>query len=154
MKFRDIDRDTLPDGSSFLVKAIHRTATILARRTGRELSKVTAFNVIEWRVASGLHAFGKASQRDLVEYTGGDQAQTSRILSSFVERGLVHSEKSGIDKRARNFELTEEGVMAVENALPIIARFFSRIDAELDENEQATLIGLLNRVLNAAEKTD
>ena len=151
MIFHTIDSATLPQGSSFLVKVIHRMGTLLAKQTGTELASITDFNVVEWRVVSGLHAFGRSTQKALVDYTGGDQAQTSRVLASLEKKGMVRSEAGGADRRARNFELTEIGLKSVEAAMPDIAEYFRRIDQTLTADEKATFIALLNRLLAAAE---
>lgn len=150
MKFQDIDSETLPKSSGFLVKIIHRMSTLLARNTADEFASITSFNIVEWRVVSGLYAFGSSRQKQLVDYTGGDQARTSRILTSLERRGMVQSTASEEDARAKIFELTEEGQQAVLAAMPQIAAYFSRIDQALTAEEKATLIDLLNRILDAA----
>jgi len=150
MKFQDIDSETLPKSSGFLVKIIHRMSTLLARNTAGEFASITSFNIVEWRVVSGLYAFGTSRQKRLVDYTGGDQAQTSRILASLERSGVVRSTTSVRDARARIFELTGEGRRAVAAAMPQVAEYFSRIDHALTTEEKATLIDLLNRMLDAA----
>ena len=100
MKFHNIDRNKIPDGASFVVKAVHRMGSLLAKRTNEELDRNSTFNLAEWRIASGLYAFGKTSQKALVEYTGSEQAHTSRVLAGLEQRGLARSEQSREDKRA------------------------------------------------------
>jgi DNA-binding MarR family transcriptional regulator len=150
MKFQDIDSETLPKSSGFLVKIMHRMSTLLARNTAEEFGSITSFNIVEWRVVSGLYAFGTSRQKRLVDFTGGDQAQTSRILASLERNGAVRSTTSDKDARAKIFELTEEGRGAVAAAMPKVAEYFSRIDQALTAQEKATLIDLLNRMLDAA----
>jgi DNA-binding MarR family transcriptional regulator len=151
MRFQDIDSDTLPESSSFLVKAIHRMSTLLARQTTEKFSSITDFDIVEWRVVSGLFAYRTATQKALVEYSGGDQAQTSRILARLEIKGMVQSTTSGEDKRARIFELTEAGNNAVEAAMPDVASYFKRVDDTLTRAEKATFIALLSRLLAAAD---
>jgi len=151
MKFQNIDSETLPRSSSFLVKVLHRMSTLLARKTTEEFAKVTDFNIVEWRVVSGLYAFGISTQKTLVDYTGGDQAQTSRVLAGLERQGIVRSQSNSKDKRARDFELTETGRISVEAAMPAIAAFFRQIDEALTEEEKDALMSLLNRVLSATD---
>ena len=150
MKFHDIDSESLPKSSSFTVKMIHRMSTLLARNTAAEFASITSFNIVEWRVVSGLYAFGISRQKALVDYTGGDQAQTSRILADLERKGLVRSVTCGDDRRVKNFELTEKGNLEVAAAMPSIARYFQRIDEALSAEEKETLINLLERTLDAA----
>ena len=150
MKFQDIDSETLPKSSGFLVKIMHRMSTLLARNTAEEFASITRFNIVEWRVVSGLYAFGASRQKRLVDYTGGDQAQTSRILASLQRAEMVRSTTSEKDGRAKIFKLTEEGEQAVADAMPRVAAYFSQIDQALTDEETATLIELLNRMLDAA----
>lgn len=147
MKFHNIDSETLPKSSSFLVKVIHRMSTLLARNATKEFAAITDFNIVEWRVVSGLYAFGKSNQKSLVEFTGGDQAQTSRTLAELERRGLIRTEANGKDRRARDIELTETGWSAVDAAMPNISAYFRRIEETLTQDEKATLIALLNRLL-------
>ena len=63
---------------------------------------------------------------------------------------MVRSLPSGDDRRVKNFELTEEGRHEVEAALPAIVSYFSQIDQSLTEAEKATLIALLDRILDSA----
>lgn len=150
MKFNGIDSETLPKSSSFLVKIIHRMSTLLSKKTAAEFAAITAFNIVEWRVVSGLYAFGVSSQKTLIDYTGGDQAQTSRILADLVQRGLVRSITNGTDRRVKNFELTDTGQRDVAAAMPAIAQYFERIEDALTAEEKATLIALFDRLLQAA----
>ena len=150
MKFQDIDSETLPKSSSFLVKILHRMSTLLAKNTTTEFASVTPLNIVEWRVISGLYAFGESRQKALVAYTGSDQAQTSRILADLERKGLVRSVTSGEDRRVKNFALTAQGVNEVEAAMPGVAAYFQGIDAVLSHDEKATLISLLERILGAA----
>lgn len=150
MKFQNIDSETLPKSSSFIVKTIHRMSTLLARNTTQVFETVTTFNIVEWRLVSGLYAFGTSRQKQLVDFTFGDQAQTSRVLADLERAGLVRSLPSADDRRVKNFELTQTGKQKVEAAMPAIASFFSQIDQALSDAEKAQLITLLNRVLEAA----
>lgn len=151
MKFRDIDSETLPKSSSFIVKMLHRMSTLLARSTSAEFASITAFNIVEWRVVSGLYAFGKSRQKTLVDYTGGDQAQTSRILADLERKEMVRSVINSQDRRVKDFELTEQGAQEVAKAVPAIARYFQTIDDALSSEEKAALIAVFDRILEAAE---
>lgn len=126
-------------------------STLLARQTTEKFSSITDFDIVEWRVVSGLFAYRTATQKALVEYSGGDQAQTSRILARLEIKGMVQSTTSGEDKRARIFELTEAGNNAVEAAMPDVASYFKRVDDTLTRAEKATFIALLSRLLAAAD---
>ena len=151
MKFHNIDRNKIPDGASFVVKAVHRMGSLLAKRTNEELDRNSTFNLAEWRIASGLYAFGKTSQKALVEYTGSEQAHTSRVLAGLEQRGLARSEQSREDKRAREFEMTVAGKVAYEDALPSMSKFFTEIDQSLSEGELELFINMLDRLMTAAE---
>ena len=150
MKFQNIDSETLPKSSSFLVKIIHRMSTLLARNTTAEFASVTTFNIVEWRVVSGLYAFGTSRQKELVDFTFSDQAQTSRVLADLERIGMVRSLPNDEDRRVKNFELTEAGRSEVAHAMPSIAHFFNQNDEALSEDEKATLIALLSRILDSA----
>ncbi|RPG07319.1 MAG: MarR family transcriptional regulator [Phycisphaera sp. TMED24] len=154
MKFRNIDSETVPRSASFLVKIVHRVSTLLTRSVTAEVASTTRFNIPEWRVASLLYAFGTSRQKELVDRSFADQAQTSRGLADLERTGIVRSLPSGEDRRVKNFELTEEGRREVEAAMPAIFSYFSQIDQSLNDEEKATLIALLDRVLEAAQNSE
>ena len=154
MKFRNIDSETVPRSASFLVKIVHRMSTLLIRSVTAEFASTTRFNIPEWRVASLLYAFGPSRQKELVDRSFADQAQTSRGLADLERTGIVRSLPSGADRRVKNFELTEEGRREVEAAMPAIVSYFSQIDQSLSDEEKATLIALLDRVLEAAQNSE
>ena len=93
-------------------------------------------------------------QKELVDRSFADQAQTSRGLADLERTGIVRSLPSGEDRRVKNFELTEEGRREVEAAMPAIVSYFSQIDQSLNDEEKATLIALLDRVLEAAQNSE
>ncbi len=154
MKFRNINSETVPRSASFLVKIVHRMSTLLIRSVTAEFASTTRFNIPEWRVASLLYAFGTSRQKELVDRSFADQAQTSRGLADLERTGIVRSLPSGADRRVKNFELTEEGRREVEAAMPAIVSYFSQIDQSLSDEEKATLIALLDRVLEAAQNSE
>ena len=154
MKFRNIDSETVPRSASFLVKIVHRMSTLLTRSVTAEFASTTRFNIPEWRVASLLYAFWTSRQKELVDRSFADQAQTSRGLADLERTGIVRSLPSGEDRRVKNFELTEEGRREVEAAMPAIVSYFSQIDQSLNDEEKATLIALLDRVLEAAQNSE
>jgi len=154
MKFRNINSETVPRSASFLVKIVHRMSTLLTRSVTAEFASTTRFNIPEWRVASLLYAFGTSRQKELVDRSFADQAQTSRGLADLERTGIVRSLPSGADRRVKNFELTEEGRREVEAAMPAIVSYFSQIDQSLSDEEKATLIALLDRVLEAAQNSE
>ena len=80
MKFQDIDSETLPKSSGFLVKIMHRMSTLLARNTAEEFASITRFNIVEWRVVSGLYAFGASRQKRLVDYTAAIRRKRVEFL--------------------------------------------------------------------------
>ena len=151
MKFQNIDSETVPQSASFLVKIVHRMSMLLMRNVTAEFASASRFNIPEWRVASLLYAFGTSRQKNLVDRSFADQAQTSRGLADLERTGMVRSLPSGEDRRVKNFELTEEGRREVEAAMPAIVSYFSQIDQALNDEEKATLISLLDRVLAAAQ---
>ena len=150
MKFQNIDSETVPQTASFLVKIVHRMSMLLIRNVTAEIASASRFNIPEWRVASLLYVFGTSRQKELVDRSFADQAQTSRGLADLERTGMVRSLQSGQDGRVKNFELTEEGRREVEAAMPTIVSYFSRIDQSLNDEEKATLVNLLDRMLEAA----
>jgi DNA-binding PadR family transcriptional regulator len=99
------------------------------RARGSVISELTAFQQNILVILSRETMYGLAIKRELEEYYGEDvnHGRLYPNLDDLVELGLI--EKSELDKRTNQYELTEEGHDAVLDRLDwILSKFLT--DAE------------------------
>lgn len=94
-----------------------------------------------------------ATQRDLVQRSGRDKAQVTRLVQGLREKGLVEVRADELDRRSTRLYLTPAG-RAVhgelhQHALALAAQAL----AGLDERERAELAALLGRVQESLRGT-
>lgn len=96
-----------------------------------------------------LGYFGRqpgATQSDLAQHSGRDKAQLARLIKGLRERGLLLAEADEADRRNLRLTLSAEG-QAVQRALQQQARRLgASAVAGFSEQEQQTLLALLQRV--------
>jgi DNA-binding MarR family transcriptional regulator len=87
-----------------------------------------------------------AAQSDLVAHSGRDKAQVARLIRGLRERGLLLAEADEADRRSTRLRLSAEGRDLHVALHRNDGRLAAAALAGLSEAEQATLLGLLERV--------
>ncbi|WUL62354.1 MarR family transcriptional regulator [Streptomyces sp. NBC_00344] len=92
---------------------------------------------------------GPSAMRALATTLSCDASNMTGIIDRLEKRGLVRREPSPTDRRVKNVVLTDEGERIID---AIRAKMHLTLDglATLDEDDRATLAGLLERVFAAA----
>ncbi|GAB4061275.1 MarR family winged helix-turn-helix transcriptional regulator [Uliginosibacterium sediminicola] len=92
------------------------------------------------------------TQQDLVQQSGRDKAQITRIVQQLMERGLLAREADPADRRRFNLQLTDKGLQ-IEQAMQAQRKaLLASMLGALDHTEQAQLISLLQRMRRGAEQ--
>ncbi|RZJ91041.1 MAG: hypothetical protein EOO20_06360 [Chryseobacterium sp.] len=76
-----------------------------------------------------------------------DKASINRTVNFLSKIEMVNIEKSLVDKRATLVELTPLGIEIAEKMLALLKEFDQSFAAALNMDEQAQLIGLLNKLI-------
>lgn len=92
---------------------------------------------------------GPRTQRDLVEYVGSDRVSMMRIVDDLEARGLAIRRAVPGDRRLRAVELTDQGRAVFHDAETAARSTSEALLEHLDPDERATLIGLLERFIEA-----
>lgn len=100
------------------------------------------------RVLIKLHDQGGASsQRELQQDARISSASLCETLSKLADEGFIERKRSGTDRRQFDVLLTERGFEQARTVKGEVERFEQDCLSCLDEEEQKTLIDLLDRVV-------
>jgi DNA-binding MarR family transcriptional regulator len=104
--------------------------------------------------ARALRFFARHSgctQQDLVEHSGRDKAQITRIVQQLMERELLSREPDPNDRRRFNLQLTKKG-LALQDAMHAQRKKLAAdMLKDLSKEERQQLMGLLERMRASAE---
>jgi DNA-binding MarR family transcriptional regulator len=134
----------LGDDIGFLLS---RASGLVVRSTNEALAddglRVRQYSVLVLACA----AADGISQRDLAETLGLDPSQVVLLVDELATAGLVERRPSPSDRRTRLVAATAQGLRAVRGAAHRAASGQQRRLSRLSAEEQATLRGLLSRLV-------
>jgi len=108
--------------------------------------------VPEWRLITVIAERGSTTQFGLGVDTRMDKVTVSRAASGLVERGLVRRSPNPNDKRSHLLSLTAEGEDLYAQVAPKALALEQAVLAEFSPAEIATLVGMLDRLEEAATR--
>ncbi|AWK86574.1 MarR family winged helix-turn-helix transcriptional regulator [Azospirillum thermophilum] len=101
----------------------------------------------QWAALVTLHTEGALSQNQLGRLTYMDPATTQGVILRLVERKLVERHPDPQDRRRTSVQLTRSGQTIVTSLLARAASAHDKTLEPLNAEEQATLMGLLARLM-------
>ncbi len=150
MSVKQLEFDDIPPGASLLTVVVYRLSRLLRAQTEQVLSHSGELSVVDWRIILGLFMRPSATQKELVEFVLMHQTQVSRSLALLEDQGLIRSERSMQDKRARLFSLTPRGMEVYEQNSPTITEFCEAIDQCLSPAETKQFLDFNMRIARAS----
>jgi DNA-binding MarR family transcriptional regulator len=101
-------------------------------------------------VLSALAAFPDVDQVSVGRLLAHDRSTVGIVVKRLVERGLVRRRLSALDKRRHKLRLTVRGERLLADSHDAAARAQRRLLAPFTVNERASLLGLLERLVESA----
>ncbi len=150
MTIKQLDIGDIPPGASLLTVVVYRLSRLLRAQTEQALSFSGELSLVDWRIILGLFMRPSATQKELVEFVLMHQAQVSRSLAMLEDQGLIRSERSMQDKRARLFSLTPRGQEIYDQNSPTITEFCEAIDQCLSPTETKQFLEMTMRIAEAS----
>lgn len=145
-----------PRGASLAVLSTHRVPAHLARRFHQIFTGVTAeildpenIRPIEWAVLAAVTDHPRLEQGRVALSLGIDATSTSQMVERLVDTGLIERKVDPSDRRARVLEPTAAGLQLRRRLRPALVAAQRQVMAALSDQEQATLIDLLVRILES-----
>ena len=135
-----LDLDTyVPGLLTFVANKLSRSASALYRRE-------FGVNVTEWRVLAQLAIEPGVTAARICQVIGFDKGPVSRTLGAMEQAGLIEARGDPADSRRRLVALTAGGRALHDRIITVALERERRLLSCLDDAEQATLIGYLNRL--------
>lgn len=133
----------------FLIRRLHQIHTALfAQECGEE--KITP---IMYSVLSALSQIGPVDQTTLARAVAIDKTNMADILERLRKRGLIRRRTSTKDRRVRLTGLTDEGRELLDRIDAKAERAHLRTLEDLPPAEQAQLVDLMTRIVEAKDTT-
>jgi DNA-binding MarR family transcriptional regulator len=125
--------------------------TNLSNRNFKIALKRSPVNVRQFRVLAVLFRLPGLSLTELVEKTAIDQPTLSRMVDQLSALGLLKRETARNDGRLVRLSLTASGERLIEDLWPVAWKHYRIGVVELTQQEEASLIKLLKRVLDSLQ---
>jgi DNA-binding MarR family transcriptional regulator len=125
-----------------------RLAKVIQKRSTEELLGIT---VRQLMLLSYLRWGGAALQQQLCEYLWMDPNNCVLLLNELEERGYLERRRDPTDRRRHVVDLTDAGLLALEQAERAQESIGEQLFAGLSDEERATLRSLLSRALEPAQ---
>ena len=134
-----------PGHAVFLPYVLNR-ATAALNADFQQVLREHGLTLLHWRVLAFLRDADGLGVSALANITGSDQATLSRALTVMEKAGYIARHPDPLDQRVATIRLCPAGRRQFARVLPIALRLHLRAVADLSQEEQETLIGLLNRI--------
>jgi DNA-binding MarR family transcriptional regulator len=125
-----------------------RLAKVIQKRSTEDLLGIT---VRQLMLLSYLRWGGAALQQQLCEYLWMDPNNCVLLLNELEERGYLERRRDPTDRRRHVVDLTDAGLLALEQAERAQESIGEQLFAGLSDEERATLRSLLSRALEPAQ---
>jgi DNA-binding MarR family transcriptional regulator len=143
------------DGSDFelssffpyLVRIYYRA---VSQSVSSIYSTLYGLSVSEWRTMAVLGPHQPLSASEIVERSSMDKVNVSRAIAGLRKKGFLGRGVNADDRRRVVLWLTENGNDVFQTLVPLIRELEAKLLDGLSEDEQATLIRLMEKVRNNA----
>lgn len=106
-----------------------------------------------WRTLFYLEQIGSGvSQRRLAEVMGIEGPSLVRLLDNLEAKGLIQRQPSEVDRRSKSVVLTDSARELLIELHQVAARVRNTILADIDESEIEGCVGVLERMMTAANR--
>lgn len=99
-----------------------------------------------WRILAVLGEHGVLSAKEAAEMTRMEKMQVSRAISFLKEHTLVTQATDPQDRRVSRVRLTPAGKALYQQIIPLVTEREQQLLAALDDDEQALLLKLMQRI--------
>lgn len=135
--------------SRLQIKLNKQASSILRTHAGLSLSQWRALSLVATaRTAS------KVTLTELAAVSAVDKGLLSRALNSLCELGLVTATASALDHRVHDLALTAEGRACFQRMLPVMQARQAALRVALSDEESAVVNSIIDKLTDAAGKTD
>lgn len=102
--------------------------------------------ITEWRILAVLGRFPGMSAVGVAERSAMDKVAVSRAVARLLERGLLHRETHGDDRRRSVLELSDAGREVYAEVAPLALSYERELLAPLTDEERVQFSRMLDRL--------
>jgi DNA-binding MarR family transcriptional regulator len=132
--------------SNFLPYRLAVVSERVSRRLSVDYGRSHNLSVAEWRVLVHLHRHGTVSVREIQDYANLEKSRVSRAVQRLVTAGLVRKTQSKVDARLVEIALTQNGMDALSEILPVASDVESRLLENIPENDLAAFYRVIDHI--------
>jgi len=150
---KQVDKVNQSPDANAVFEAIHsvmhlyRSKYLAAFRTGEQ-----DITHMETRVLDYFSHHPKSTLSDLVQHSGRDKAQMTRLIRNLRDNGYLEAEEDAADRRNIRLRLSQAGIDLQQRLKDQSAPFLQTAIEGLSSEQCGELIALLNRVQNNLER--
>ncbi|MCT4655164.1 MAG: MarR family winged helix-turn-helix transcriptional regulator [Cohaesibacter sp.] len=141
----------LKDFFPYLVRVYYQS---VSSSVGNIYSSLYDLSVSEWRVMAVLAPPRSMSALNIINRSSMNKVNVSRAVARLRKRGYLKQDIDGDDRRRSVLHLTEEGCKVFYDLIPRVREVEAQLLAGLSKKEVETLISLMARVRENADKLE
>lgn len=108
----------------------------------------------QWTVLMVLREWQSANSAEIARHICHDAGSLARMIEQLEKRGLIARARNEDDRRLVTLTLTARGRAMVEGLIPKVVAFWNGLLSDFSDAESRTLLKLLSRLTDAAEKAE
>lgn len=118
------------------------------------LDKKFSIALNEWRIILVLKFHPNISATDIATMTGLQKMAVSRSIQALLKRGYIGLGQDPVDGRRKLINLTRSGKAVFTAVFPTAIKRDQQVKDCLTEQEQKTMLQLLNKIITAMQAMD
>lgn len=126
-------RDEILELESFLPYRLYHLADLVSREFSRIYKDRFGLTRPEWRVLSGLGQHGTLTAKVLGEQSAMHKTKVSRAVAELERRRWLVREPDEKDRRVEHLTLTDAGMSAYSEMVPLAKAFERRLHAAMSK---------------------
>ncbi len=132
----------------YLPRAIGRVTKTSNMYIKKALSSIGLENIDDYLYLEGVVRIGNPTKTELINFYMNDFTSGIDMIKRLLRLGLLEEYPDDRDKRSKRLKLTEAGMSKLEECRPLTLEVSRFVYHTLDDTEQATLLLLLNKVVD------
>lgn len=106
---------------------------------------------LQFAILINVYKRGPYLQKELANYTNGDEASTTRLVERLEKKGFLKRLPDKNDKRKKLVHATKLAENLLQTIIPYAIESNNETVSMLDENEKKALLKLLKKIATALE---
>jgi DNA-binding MarR family transcriptional regulator len=132
-------------GASGKIIQLMAQITIRSRRISEYLLKPTGLTFPQVGTLIALRDHPGMSQKEMAMVLQTDTTTIMVVCDALEKKGYVRRMPSPLDRRANRVEITDSGIVALEQAFPLVYTVFGPLMATFSDEESAMVIPILEK---------